>query len=114
MTAYCPTLDGSFTVSTSVNAGSSDEAKLIDRLVEDEFLRFTEPRIESLTTQIEQIAIESNREMCVGVSVPIDIDTVRQALRFARLLPWSLPMPEIASELDGEISFDWLGPSGKM
>ena len=114
MTAYCPTLDETFTVGKSVNAGFSEEAKVIDRLLQEGFLHYTAPRIESLAAQIEQILGESNQGVDSQVCVPVDTNTAHQALRFAQLLPWSLPMPEVAPEPDGEISFDWLGPSGKM
>lgn len=45
---------------------------------------------------------------------PVDQETVLAALGFAALLPRSLPSPEIASDPDGEVSFDWSGPAGKM
>ena len=41
-------------------------------------------------------------------------ETAWKAVAFARLLPRGLPIPEIAPDPDGEISFDWIGRSGKM
>jgi hypothetical protein len=46
--------------------------------------------------------------------LPVDLNTVRAALTFARLLPQSLPAPEVAADPDGEVSFDWLGQEGKI
>jgi hypothetical protein len=43
-----------------------------------------------------------------------DSSTAAKAVTFALQLPRSLPAPEISADPDGEISFDWFGPSGKM
>lgn len=37
----------------------------------------------------------------------IDIDSYREAIRFARSLPTTMPFPEIAIDPDGEVSFEW-------
>lgn len=44
----------------------------------------------------------------------VSSETAFQASRLAQLLPRSQPIPEIAADPDGEISFDWIGPSGRM
>lgn len=83
-----------------------DFAEILERRVREH----TTPKVESLVAEIQQIALESAHE---AVRV-IDEDTVFAATSFARLLPWSLPFPEVAPDPDGEISFDWFGGSGKM
>lgn len=67
-------------------------------------------RIEQLLSEIDEVV----RESALAGSLPADEDTKRMAIKFAALLPTSIPIPEIASDPDGEISFDWLGPSDKI
>jgi hypothetical protein len=38
---------------------------------------------------------------------PVGSPTCFNALRFLRALPWDVPVPEVAAEPDGEISFEW-------
>jgi len=64
-------------------------------------------RIDWLTSEI----LELSRESALNVAGPIDEDTQRAAIRFATLLPSSVPVPEIAADPDGEVSFDWIGNS---
>lgn len=71
--------------------------------------------VEWLISEINQVAQESAPAggSSAGV-VPVDEDTKRMATKFAAMLPLSIQLPEVAADPDGEISFDWLGPSGKM
>jgi hypothetical protein len=57
---------------------------------------------------------EAIRESGLAGATPVDEDTKRMAIKFAAILPTSLPIPEIGFDPDGEISFDWLGPSNKI
>ena len=114
MTVYCPALQNSFSVGVRAMTGSSDAAKLVDRLLEEGIFHYAEPRIHFLASDIEQMLNDSIQEVPQEGAIPIDMDTARAAIEFAYTLPRSLPAPEIAPEPDGEISFDWLGPDGKM
>jgi len=114
MTVYCHAVQGPFGLGVRLMTGSSDAAKLVARLLDEEILRYTEPRIQFLASDIEQLLNDPSQQMCPEGSIPIDVDTARAAIEFAYTLPRSLPAPEIAPEPDGEISFDWLGPAGKM
>lgn len=67
-------------------------------------------RTERLVSEIENVV----RESAVTGAVPVDADTKRMAIKLATLLPASIPIPEIALDPDGEISFDWLGPANKI
>lgn len=44
----------------------------------------------------------------------VNYETARKAVAFAMLLPRAVPIPEVAPDPDGEISFDWIGKAGKM
>jgi hypothetical protein len=114
MTVYCPALESSFGLGARAIAGSSDAAKLVERLIEEGILHYAEPRICLLVSDIDQLLNDSNQEVRSEDTIPIDMDTARAAIEFAYTLPRSLPAPEVAPEPDGEISFDWLGPTGKM
>lgn len=115
MIAYCPTLDAAMVSPVPANTGSSEAANLVARLVRDGFLHYARPRIELLMSDIEGLVTSPEFER-VGEDdpTPIDIQTAEAAIAFALLLPQSLPIPEVAPEADGDISFDWLGPFGKM
>jgi hypothetical protein len=67
--------------------------------------------VQPLRSEIEQILDESAGTID---GTPVDAATATAAIQFAYLLPWSIPMPEVAPDADGEISFDWIGPLGKM
>lgn len=114
MTVCCPTIDGPYNFGARTEAGASEEALSIGRLQEESLRHFAEPRIESLAAEIDQLVSESGSEVFAEASIPVDTHTAFAALQFARMLPWSLPLPEVASDPDGDISFDWMGPSGKM
>jgi hypothetical protein len=88
----------------SVDNGSSVEAHHLQTLVRETFSHYLAPRVAWLASEIEQVLSESS----------IDRPTADAALAFSLVLPRSLPAPEVAPEADGEISFDWLGPSGKV
>lgn len=38
---------------------------------------------------------------------PVTSDTLASALRFARLIPPTVPVPDIRPDQDGDVSFDW-------
>lgn len=113
MTVYCPAVSPAGF--WPVNTGSSDTAILIDSLTKEGFFHYVSPRAESLASEIDQILSESgNRGTTTDEWTPVDRNTANAALAFSFLLPRWLPTPEIAPEADGEISFDWLGPSGRI
>jgi hypothetical protein len=113
MTVYCPAVNSAGF--WSVDTGSSDTANLIDSLAKESLFYNVSPRTESLASGIEQILAESeNRGITTDEWTPVDKNTATAALAFSFLLPRWLPTPEIAPEADGEISFDWLGPSGRI
>jgi hypothetical protein len=111
MITHCPTYDGCVALEVPSIDASSAVAKRIKELVEDGLRHLAEPRVQPLKSEIEQI-LEEAAEMTDGT--PVDTATAEQAIRFAYLLPWSLPQPELAPDADGEISFDWIGPLGRM
>jgi len=113
MILACPAQDGSIALTAPTVRAFSDAAESVDRVIEEGLRHLAKPRMELLASEIEQVLEETAREAGGGF-VPVDIETASAALQFAYSLPWSLPNPEVAPDPDGDISFDWLGPSGKM
>jgi len=107
MNLYCPPLDSSFGPLDWASSGVSDEASHIKRLLKESWEHYLEPRLELLLPEIESLVSDET-------SVPIDPDTIQAAKQFAYCLPRFGPLPEVSTDPDGEISFDWLAPSGKM
>jgi hypothetical protein len=93
--------------------GASDAAREIGQLIDLELRRYAEPRVALLVSDIEQIFADSNGNGRIDRSV-VDADTAENSIKFAYLLPRSFPTPEVAPDPDGDISFDWIGESGKM
>jgi hypothetical protein len=112
MIAYCPAPDGSVALVARITDAYSDAAQRVDLIIEEGLRHYAEPRMEILGSEIQEIMTESARE--AGDVVPVDLQGASAALLFAYLLPRSLPNPEVALDADGDITFDWLGPSGKM
>jgi hypothetical protein len=113
MIAYCPAADGSVALVARITDAYSDAAQRVDRIIEEGLRHYAEPRMEILVSEIQEIMAETARAAGEGF-VPVDYATATAALRFAYSLPRSFPNPEVAPDPDGDISFDWLGPSGKM
>lgn len=47
-------------------------------------------------------------------ALPLDPASVLAAHRFLAILPSSFPAPFIAADPDGEVAFEWEGPSGEL
>jgi hypothetical protein len=115
MTVCCPTFDSSFAVIARPNTGSSTAAGAIERLVRDGFKHYTAPRMERLIPEIEELVLNSAQKGNLEAgAISVDQETADAAIEFALSLPRSMPAPEVAPDSDGEISFDWIGPSGRM
>jgi hypothetical protein len=91
--------------------GTSDAAKTIAKQLREFCNHYSEPRRRILEPEI--VALLS-ADLVDDENAAVTVDTVRTALDFTRLLPKSLPIPEVAADPDGEISFDWVGKTGKM
>ena len=91
-------------------SGASEAASRLSEQLEEFVQHYAAPRLEILVPEITPlIRTAADREM-----TPVSPDTATQALNFALLLPNSLPIPEISSDPDGDISFDWISKTGKM
>src|SRR5437899_5888872 len=109
MTYYSATMELPAVVELYPQA-SSAAAGSVEREVRDTLAHYRYPRV--VQVGLEIVGLMEPEQADAEPSV--DRYTVRAALAFAELLPRSLPAPEIASDPDGEVSFDWLGPAGKM
>jgi hypothetical protein len=113
MSTYCPAQDGSITFIGPATNAFSDAAERVERVIQEGLRHYAEPRMEALISEIDQIMAETALKAGEGFA-PVDPEAASAALRLAYLLPRFLPTPEVASDPDGDISFDWLGRSGKM
>lgn len=111
MSLYCPTADTFPALGFHIDSGTSDAARAVEREVRESLRHYIEPRLDLLRSEIEQTAADAN---AAGGPGAVGDATVQAAVEFVSLLPRSLPAPEVASDPDGDISFDWLGRSGRM
>lgn len=111
MISYSTTWDSVAGFAERVQGGSSNEACFVDREMVKLLEHYAAPRMDILVSEIEKLVADS---YLAEEAARIDEGTARAAKEFASLLPRSLPLPEIATDSDGEIEFDWLGPKHKM
>ena len=109
MTQFCPTLDTSLGLRNWGSSGVSDVARQVKMAFEKSLEHYLETRLELLFPEIENLHVVSDEN-----SIPVDLDTIRAATQFAYSLPRFGPMPEVSADPDGEVSFDWAGPSGEL
>lgn len=107
--------DSTFVLTERSQTGSSDAASFLDRELREVLAHYAAPRMGVLISEIDELVADSaTAENNASGVQPVDEDTARAAIEFAFLLPRSMPAPEIAPDMDGEVSFDWLGPGQKM
>jgi len=95
------------------NGASEAALRLNEQL--GEFVRhYAAPRLDILVPEITSLVGGGSNGSADLDTAPITSDTATQALKFALLLPNSLPIPEISPDPDGDISFDWISKTGKM
>jgi len=109
MTIYCPSIDTSLGLRDWPSAGVSDVARQVKLALNKTLEHYLEPRLETLIPEIDSLRVATD-----VTSVPVDAETVHAAMQFAFSLPRLGPLPEVSADPDGEISFDWTGPSGEM
>ncbi|OLB36288.1 MAG: hypothetical protein AUH11_11660 [Acidobacteria bacterium 13_2_20CM_57_17] len=109
MTVYCPAVDTSLGLRDWASTGVSDAARHVKVALEESLEHYLETRLGLLLPEIENLPV-----VCNETSIPVDPDTIRAATQFAYSLPRFVPIPEVSADPDGEISFDWTGPSGEM
>jgi len=111
MSASVQTLDCPYELLALVTPGSSKEASSVEKAVGDWLEQHSGSRVEALLSEIMGLVSETQKPT---TEARVDFPTAVAAAQFARILPWSLPVPELTAEADGELSFDWFGPSKKM
>jgi len=115
MTVSCATWDNQPAFIERVGAGSSEAASSVVRQLGEVLEHYAAPRMDLLVPQINELVADGRLETKLeSDTIPVDRETAQTAIDFAFQLPRSMPPPEVTSEPDGEISFDWLGASGKM
>lgn len=103
MTALCPTIDMFGPRSGSV--GVSAEAGELQEWIRQSVNHYLQPRLGLLLPEIESLRDVSESA--------VKNETIDAAIRFAYCLPRFGPLPEVSADPDGEISFDWIAPSGR-
>src|SRR5262249_34822470 len=91
--------------------GTSEPAQIIARCLSDIGEHYARPRLQILEPEIMALLGEGADST---ENAAVSHETAWKAVAFAKLLPRGLPIPEIAPDPDGEITFDWIGRSGKM
>jgi len=109
MTVYSPPMETSLGLRSWASSGVSDAARQVEVLLEKSLEHYLETRLESLLPEIEDLHDVADED-----SIPVNLETIRAAIQFAYTLPRFGPIPEVSADPDGEISFDWVGPSGEM
>lgn len=109
MTIYCPSIDTPLGLRDWASTGVSDVARRLNLALEESLEHYLETRLEILIPEIANLYVVSDE-----TSIPVDMDTMRAATQFAYSLPRFGPIPDVSVDPDGEISFDWTGPSGEM
>lgn len=109
MTVYCPPVETSLGLRSWTSAGASDVARLVESKLEHSLEHYLGTRLDLLIPEIKNLQNGTDED-----SISVDPKTIRAAIEFAYSLPRFGPMPEISADPDGEISFDWVGPSGEM
>ena len=109
MTVYCPAVDTSLGLRDWASTGVSDAARHVKMALEESLEHYLETRLGLLLPEIENLPV-----VCNETSIPVDPDTIRAATQFAYSLPRFVPIPEVSADPDGEISFDWTGPTGEI
>lgn len=109
MTVYCPSIDTSLAWHDWSSTGVSDVAGKLDVALEESLKHYLRTRLETLIPEVENLLVVSEKN-----SIPVDPATVHAAISFALSLPRLGATPEVSADPDGEISFDWAGPSGEM
>lgn len=110
MIGYCPTAAPFFIGNGAPEVGISDEADRVKRQINESLEHYLQPQLEQLIPEIKDAAESSQTPPAISV----DSETVTAAIEFSWLLPRFAPMPEVSADPDGEISFDWIGPAGRM
>lgn len=108
MTTYCQTLNPFWNVFPR-GVAISDEADRVESRLRELRRHYLRTRLEELVPAIDDAVAQSRAD-----ALPVDQETADAAIEFAYMLPYFASIPEVSADPDGEISFDWFGPSGKM
>ena len=92
--------------------GSGPESKKIGRLTDRAFkVLQTQSHFETVINDLYDLLSEARSGQHES---ELDYPTFLAAKRFLLAFPKTLPLPEIAIDSDGEISFDWEGKNRRM
>jgi len=104
----------------AVDSGVSDDAAALRRIFEtassgdtriNSHARFREACLSALSEAVTE-AQDPGWDGYGGK--PVDSRALAQTIRLLELLPWSMPLPEIAIDPDGDIAIDWSSAPGRV
>lgn len=113
MIAYSA-LENSPAIVGTYETGASEAASKLNRQIENFVVHYSEPRLSILVPEMMSLVRSTSQGNCDTETAPVSESTMREAVKFALLLPKSLPIPEISADPDGDISFDWVNRAGFM
>ncbi len=96
MIACGPGLQTPLAVMVRRESGASEAASRLSEQLEEFVRHYSAPRLEILVPEINSLVGDPSQNAADVEMALISPDTARQALRFALLLPNSLPIPEIS------------------
>lgn len=111
MNAACITISYNNPFFPPTGRGVSETAgKLVE--IEENILRDCSHSVildkDTLLQEINEVFEECSVDNWDGYDAKaIDYDSFIEAIRFARSLPTTIPLPETAVDTDGEVSFEW-------
>lgn len=93
------------------NYGIGPEASRLEELLADALSPLSRQNpIEPVIHDLYTLRQESQAE----AGVTLDVETLELGKRFLLAWPKTLPVPELALDRDGEVTFDWSAPHRRM
>lgn len=114
MIANCPPVANPPAIIGKQEHGASQAAEELNGRYRDVFEHYRSPRLQLLVSEIMSLVRSTGVNVGNRDQEPVSHNTAIQASKFVELLPKSLPIPEVAADPDGEISFDWSSQIGSM
>lgn len=100
----------------AVNTGASPEARNLQRTIEQMVCHFRDMvSRQPAFLQLAQLARDSQEHDWDGYEAKgMSYGTHVIGIRFLSALPTTLPTPHVAVDPDGELSFEWVSPEGRV
>lgn len=95
--------------------GFSQEADLLFSSINNIFHDIKTTDQNWMFNELEELSVVASTPNWDNLgSAPLENETYQAAKRFLLAWPSNLPSPEITSDRDGEVNFDWFGSNGQI